>query len=944
MNHFHQKPTVLFLAISTILFSSIAHAQQTDDDNDETVVNLGTQTANIKLRTTRKTNEITGLGKISKQSRDIDQEMVLGIRDLTRYDPGISVVEQGRGATSGYAIRGVDKNRVAISVDGLSQAQSYLTRRTLAGSGSINEIEYENIKSIELSKGASSSEYGNGALGGAVGFVTKDPSDVLKDGQNWGVDTKSSYSSKNKQFTQSVSGAVKLGNFEQLAIYTHKEGEETHGHKAADDYVHHYQPLTGYFEEYRLNSSTPEVRNRGYYLVADDCPTLDCTPTIIASPNNNKTPIRTTPALTDKEQLQANSTRYPTHTASTKAYTGIDRIHANPMDQKSQSIFYKAGYDITPAHRVEGVAEYTKQRYDIQDMTLPAYYTQSDVDGQPSRLTQGSVNAETGLAVGNSGIPDVADNPLSGLVFNIGSSKYGARYSRTRYFDERHNKNRLGLSYHYTSPDKKGLIDHAQIQLDRQVIDLDSTVHLGRCNDYPNLDKCRASIDKPWSWYGSEQNNYQEKQLSLRLNFDKLFHLAGGRHKLSLSTGINDLRSILARQAMQVEYVSAGYDNIYHQGHNGSYEKPYIYQRVTPTLQTLSSCNESNGDNNSCQPRIIDGKQYHLAVRHHAHLNPYLDLGLGVRYDHHRFDSDDSWTVTDNYHNISYNAGINLRPTDNLVLSYRYANGFRVPSFYELYGDRVGASGKDNEYSNRGYTSRVAPKAEKSHNHEFGIGILGKFGQLETSVFYNQYKNLIARGDRSKAIIRITDFYNMQDISLQGVNVLGKLFWHDVSAKLPDGLYSTLAYNHIKVKKRQIYDGFTMTTDPILDAIQPARVVAGIGYDDPDGQWGFYHTLTYSQAKKADELTGNAYYGIYRVNLNSKTSKDWYTHDLTAYRRLGRHFTLRAGVYNLMNHKYSTWESVRQSGVNAVNQDFGTNTARYAAPGRNFVLTLESKF
>lgn len=63
----------------------------------------------------------------------MDKELVLGIRDLTRYDPGISVVEQGRGATSGYAMRGVDKNRVAIVVDGLSQAQSYHALQTQAG-------------------------------------------------------------------------------------------------------------------------------------------------------------------------------------------------------------------------------------------------------------------------------------------------------------------------------------------------------------------------------------------------------------------------------------------------------------------------------------------------------------------------------------------------------------------------------------------------------------------------------------------------------------------------------------------------------------------------------------------------------------------------------------------------------------------------------------------
>ena len=44
-----------------------------------------------------------------KTAETINKEQVLNIRDLTRYDPGIAVVEQGRGASSGYSIRGMDK-------------------------------------------------------------------------------------------------------------------------------------------------------------------------------------------------------------------------------------------------------------------------------------------------------------------------------------------------------------------------------------------------------------------------------------------------------------------------------------------------------------------------------------------------------------------------------------------------------------------------------------------------------------------------------------------------------------------------------------------------------------------------------------------------------------------------------------------------------------------
>lgn len=107
----------------------------------------------------RRSKEATGLGKIVKTSETLNKEQVLGIRDLTRYDPGVAVVEQGNGASGGYSIRGVDKNRVAVSVDGVAQIQAFTVQGSLSGyggrggSGAINEIEYENISTVEIDKG-----------------------------------------------------------------------------------------------------------------------------------------------------------------------------------------------------------------------------------------------------------------------------------------------------------------------------------------------------------------------------------------------------------------------------------------------------------------------------------------------------------------------------------------------------------------------------------------------------------------------------------------------------------------------------------------------------------------------------------------------------------------------------------------------------------------------
>ena len=46
-----------------------------------------------------------------------------------RYETGVTVVEAGRFGSSGYAIRGVEENRVAVQIDGLTQAETISSTR-----------------------------------------------------------------------------------------------------------------------------------------------------------------------------------------------------------------------------------------------------------------------------------------------------------------------------------------------------------------------------------------------------------------------------------------------------------------------------------------------------------------------------------------------------------------------------------------------------------------------------------------------------------------------------------------------------------------------------------------------------------------------------------------------------------------------------------------------
>ena len=99
-----------------------AFASTTSDDDttkkaatvvlDEIVVVLDKNTQNQSTSSTVKT------------AKELSKQMVADSRDLVRYETGVTVVETGRFGASGYAIRGVDENRVAINIDGLRQAET----------------------------------------------------------------------------------------------------------------------------------------------------------------------------------------------------------------------------------------------------------------------------------------------------------------------------------------------------------------------------------------------------------------------------------------------------------------------------------------------------------------------------------------------------------------------------------------------------------------------------------------------------------------------------------------------------------------------------------------------------------------------------------------------------------------------------------------------------
>lgn len=188
---------------------------------------IATQNLQEVTVTARKKQDI-GHEKIGQVQ--LATEMTSDIRDLVRYIPGVGISYSGtRGGSRGFAIRGVEANRVAITVDGVPQPEIHENMVFSAyGLSNASRVEFDPyfVSAIDIQKGAASFNSGTGALGGAVNYTTKRVNDLIKPGSKVGGTVQTSYNSKDNLRMALGGAAVKLGKFEGLAMFATRYGDQ----------------------------------------------------------------------------------------------------------------------------------------------------------------------------------------------------------------------------------------------------------------------------------------------------------------------------------------------------------------------------------------------------------------------------------------------------------------------------------------------------------------------------------------------------------------------------------------------------------------------------------------------------------------------------------------------------------------------------------------------
>jgi hemoglobin/transferrin/lactoferrin receptor protein len=147
------------------------------------------------------------------------------IRDLTRYEPGLSVrYDASRFGIDTIAIRGIGGNRVLAAIDGVPIADSFAIGSFADSGHSFPDTEL--IRRVEVLRGPASTLYGSKAIGGVVRLTTYDPADLVGAPAGSAGRLRTGFSSDDRGWFATGIAATARDFGEGLIAFTHREGQE----------------------------------------------------------------------------------------------------------------------------------------------------------------------------------------------------------------------------------------------------------------------------------------------------------------------------------------------------------------------------------------------------------------------------------------------------------------------------------------------------------------------------------------------------------------------------------------------------------------------------------------------------------------------------------------------------------------------------------------------
>ncbi|MFY7907306.1 MAG: TonB-dependent receptor plug domain-containing protein, partial [Burkholderiaceae bacterium] len=138
---------------------------------------------------------------------DLNPTLVQDIRDMVRDLPNVSVkrapqrfggvnTSTGRDGNAGFNIRGLEGNRVLLTVDGIRMPREMVSGTLGSAAFGRDYFDLGLISRVEILRGGNSALYGSDGLAGMVAMFTTQPADILTGQQTVGGRVLASYTSE----------------------------------------------------------------------------------------------------------------------------------------------------------------------------------------------------------------------------------------------------------------------------------------------------------------------------------------------------------------------------------------------------------------------------------------------------------------------------------------------------------------------------------------------------------------------------------------------------------------------------------------------------------------------------------------------------------------------------------------------------------------------------
>lgn len=179
----------------------------------------------------------------SVQAEELERKGANDFGSIMRYEPLIGATGSSGGSSNGksgfdrsgytgYNIRGLESNRVSLTVNGIplpeATGRSYVAR---AGQGTFgigrDYIDPYMYGAVDIKEGATAVESANTAIGGEVSFIPKTPDRYLAADKEHYFSYRSGYDSSNRSWHSGITAAAGDELLSGILIFSRRDGQQT---------------------------------------------------------------------------------------------------------------------------------------------------------------------------------------------------------------------------------------------------------------------------------------------------------------------------------------------------------------------------------------------------------------------------------------------------------------------------------------------------------------------------------------------------------------------------------------------------------------------------------------------------------------------------------------------------------------------------------------------